>query len=592
MTNKGRWLESVFSVDVLYALLLCWRWLSAVLPPDSADPAAVARLWADGALYVVLRCLFYMLSRVPLRSNTFLSRESLSEVLVVAAIALVGSHESWVSMRQIMGQAVSNHSLYLFTGSLKNPGPLGGLLAVTAAVLLSWLLRRWSNRPVSHPSSPGQWLFAAFSLWVLAALFACIVLLPATLSRAAWTAFAFAAAVVLLPPLRERLRGSDMRQRFSGKRKWLSLLATAALVVVLAIGGWQLKPRSAAGRLYIDRISLRIIADNLWTGVGPGNYAGAYGRAQEAFFARRLPSWDTESDAFLSGLQDVSETNLAGCPEYAFNEYLQTGVESGLPALLMMLCLTVIAAYRLCCRSSPAGAGLVALCIFSLFSYPFALPVFRGMLTLFLAMSAGCSLRPCRSAKIRSFVSMALILVCVWWLAGNFLPREKQREATLDQWRNLRVWYSGGDYELVVEHYPALLREQPRHTGILFEYGRSLHLTGDHRRALEVLEQGIRCSSDPMFLNVQGNCYRSLAVAVPDSAQHYTALAEESYRRAFCRVPGRLYPLSLLLRLYREQGLAGQAARMAAIVAGYEPRIDSPAVRELKREAEIYILEP
>lgn len=50
-------------------------------------------------------------------------------------------------------------------------------------------------------------------------------------------------------------------------------------------------------------------------GHGIGNFASAYGMAQENYFAR------TEFTA--------TEEQVAGSPEYAFNEYLQIAVEYG-----------------------------------------------------------------------------------------------------------------------------------------------------------------------------------------------------------------------------------------------------------------------
>ena len=334
------------------------------------------------------------------------------------------------------------------------------------------------------------------------------------------------------------------------------------------------------------------MAAHPWTGTGPGTYAGAYGMSQESFFRERLPSWDSTSADFLSGLSSCREASLAGCPEYAFNEYLQTGAESGWPALLLMSALTITAIVRLLRRESAGGAGLAALCVFSLFSYPYALPHFRVMSAAFLALAATgpATTGHMDPAKRRirlvtgASVCVALLVLGLCWLILDRIPAERARKEVQAEWRQLRTWYSCGDYGLVAEHYPALLEKLPCHPGMLFEYGRSLHLTGDHRRAIEVLEQGMSYSSDPMFLNVTGNCYKSLAAAVPDSADYYYLKAEQAYRRAFMRLSNRLYPLYLLAKLYDERNMEQDFLRTARIVAGFPVRVDSPATSDMKRE--------
>lgn len=578
---------AVSVVDVLYVLLAGWRWLSAGVAGNGMDTAAMGSIWTDAAMYFTFRCFFYGLSLLPGRWSRLLP-----EILLVGGLALVGSIELRLCLRQILGQAVSKHSLFLFTGSQMNPGPLGGLLSVVAAVMLAWLLSAYSSGALRRPASVSQLFRLVLAAWVLAVFSACLILLPSTMSRAAWLALAVAAAVVLLPALRERLLRLDKMSSLSQKKKRLSLLAAWALVLLLAAGAWQLKPRSAAGRLYIDRISLRIMAAHPWTGTGPGTYAGAYGMSQESFFRERLPSWDSTSEDFLSGLSACSEASLAGCPEYAFNEYLQTGAESGLPALLLMSALTITAIVRLLRRESAGGAGLAALCVFSLFSYPYALPHFRVMSAAFLALAATCPattghMDPAKR-RIRlvteAGVCISFLALGICWLLFDRIPAERARKEVQAEWRQLRTWYSCGDYGLVAEHYPALLEKLPCHPGMLFEYGRSLHLTGDHRRAIEVLEQGMSYSSDPMFLNVTGNCYKSLAAAVPDSADFYYQQAEQAYRRAFMRLPNRLYPLYLLAKLYDERNMGQDFLRTARVVAGFPVRVGSPAINDMKRE--------
>ena len=84
---------------------------------------------------------------------------------------------------------------------------------------------------------------------------------------------------------------------------------------------WQIKHDSAVGRLLLWKISALAIADAPF--FGNENFASAYGAAQEKYFA--------SNDA------SISEKLAAGSPDYAFNEYLQIGVEYGLLVLIFEL---------------------------------------------------------------------------------------------------------------------------------------------------------------------------------------------------------------------------------------------------------------
>lgn len=62
-------------------------------------------------------------------------------------------------------------------------------------------------------------------------------------------------------------------------------------------------------------MELRAIADKPLTGHGFGKALGAYGDAQAEYF-------ETEE-------RGQERVRIAGCPEYAFNEYLRMGMEFG-----------------------------------------------------------------------------------------------------------------------------------------------------------------------------------------------------------------------------------------------------------------------
>ena len=63
------------------------------------------------------------------------------------------------------------------------------------------------------------------------------------------------------------------------------------------------------------KITAKAIQKQPITGTGLGGFPAAYAEAQAEYMA--------------SGKATEQEKRIAGCPEYAFNEYLQIGLEQG-----------------------------------------------------------------------------------------------------------------------------------------------------------------------------------------------------------------------------------------------------------------------
>jgi tetratricopeptide (TPR) repeat protein len=67
-------------------------------------------------------------------------------------------------------------------------------------------------------------------------------------------------------------------------------------------------------------------------------------------------------------------------------------------------------------------------------------------------------------------------------------------------------------------------------------------------------------------------------------AMHEYDLAEAAFLKAANLVPNRLYPWYLLTKLYDEMGLKDKVYETATIVQTKEPKIQSPAIDEMREE--------
>ena len=438
-------------------------------------------------------------------------------IMLLAGLCAWGVEEAVFGLMQVLGWRASGHALYALTGHFSNPGPYGGFIACVMAVAGAWLMR-FRVKPGMTKVEPGMTkeesgktrsfgrlrmtLDGMMRVLAWMALGMGMLVLPATMSRAGWLALAIAIAVEAL--CQPSVQGW-MRQH-----GWGVPACVLGFVAVLA-GAFLLKPDSALGRLHIWRIECRAIAARPWMGAGPGMGPWAYGEAQEAFFRAHLA---TVSPAVV---------RVAGCPEYAFNEFLGIGVEYGVPGLLLSLLLVLTSILTLHKARSPFAAGLTAWAVFACASYPLAVTQLRvlGAGFVLIALAVG-------SLQVRSWRMGVLPIIAAALLAG---------------WMGFRGMF-GGDSS-------ASLRMTGKEDfRAVYAQGYALHRLGRYAESTEVLERGARMSCDPMFEIIMGKNAEALG---------FSDKAAELYEKAHYMVPSRLYPLVRLMRLQIRQGLDTEA---------------------------------
>ncbi len=259
-------------------------------------------------------------------------------LVLILACNCIALYETVAGFLQLFGLQASGHAGYAMTGTFRNPGPYGGLLAVLFAILGAYSIQKIKSG--SLPERAVAYLSA-----LSCAL--CFVILPSTMSRAAWLALGIAALLL-------GFRELNLGKWIAGHKK--KSIALSALILVLCAGLFLMKKESAIGRLHIWNIELRAMLANPWSGYGKGTVLGVYGSTQAEYFALKERS--------------ALSVQAAGCPEYAFNEYFRIGIEYGIPAMLAVMAILALLIICLLKRRSPFAYGLTAFCVFAFFSYP------------------------------------------------------------------------------------------------------------------------------------------------------------------------------------------------------------------------------
>lgn len=500
-----------------------WVWFSAVM-------TVVLPLWLAG--YIVN----------PQRTVRIVS-ESVQWVLMG-----FGAMEALHGLGQIAGIYPSNHSLFVLTGTFYNPGPYSGYLAAVLPIALHRMLV--SNGKKDRLSVVQYY----FSMCVL--LLICCVL-PAGMSRAAWFASLISCGYVVLRAYRVKVKSFVSKHRYAVS----GVLIVGAL---LASSAYFMKRDSADGRLLIWKITSQAIASSPWGEENGRTFSAIYGDAQERYFTNCEYS---ESEAWV-----------AGTPDFAFNEFLQIAVEHGIWVSVLLVTVLLMLLKIAGSRKHLAGMGgcLVSLMVFACFSYPLHIPAIVSVWLLTLMVLCGEGLVMIK--RKRNAVAVLLPVVVAGLTASmNMYGIYSERTRAVREWMSVRVFYHSGAFNAAAEKYGKLYDKMSWHKDFCFEYGRTLYKAGSYSDAENVLLKAMKVSGDPMILNMLGR-------NAQESGKH--GKAEKYLLRSTRRLPERVYPHYLLVKLYAEPEYFDRVKliREAECVLNAEPKVNSTAIREMRQE--------
>lgn len=430
---------------------------------------------------------------------------------------------------QLLGLSSSLHSRFHSTGTFYNPGPFCGFIAILTPLALYYVL--------NCRSRPLYWLSYAY-------LVLSVSLMPALMGRTGWLAAVVGCSYVLFACKRF--------QRPKGKTLWLVIVGAIAVCTLL----FFLKPLSALGRILLWRNGLSALFENPLTGVGWDNVTGALGDAQENYFAAN---------------PDSPFAHVAGCPEYAFNEFLQLAIAYGiigLAAFIALLYLSIRCA-RIAGQHGLAGSVL-AFVVVCMSSYPLQFPEFIISVAILILISIWSC--PNVSAIAISSISIplaALVLFFCITIGG--------RRAKSGEWDKIKYIYQYRLVEKDCQYLDSILVEQSWNNRFLFDYGKALRQNGCFQKSNDILMRGAVQSSDPMFLNLIGRNYHDL---------HNYTMAEHYFIRSTNRLPGRMYPYYLLAKLYADSANFNYPKFSMTFkkAISMEPKVMSPAINQMKHE--------
>lgn len=456
-------------------------------------------------------------------------------------------------------QIFSPNSFYrnhILSGSFNNPGPYGGWLTICVCVLVAYLTICYQKDRKGIIPKVLYYLIGVISL-------AAIILIPSTQSRAALLALGCSMSFLLMQTLIQRKQLYKFIKRYG--------IPFFVLLLSIGVAAYFYKKPSADGRMLMNRINVLTIINNTRTVSEYKSFGGKYGDTQSKYFEKQIKE---------KGKRDLDwtvinkqERMVADCPEFAFNEYLQVGVDLGLFYLFLFLVIILGVSIISFKNGSIWCYGIIALAVFALFSYPLHLLKFQILFPVLLA--AGLSFPDNGIERKFVFVEILLVILVIVFGIRLKITEHRERIECEKQWSKIYYYYQSQEYGEVVERCAPLFKNMRENQEYLFYYGHSLNKIGKYEESDSILKVGTLISSDPMFWNVMGN--NSLALG------RYRE-AEERYKHAFYMVPNRLYPLNLLAKLYHAEGDTIRFLEMSDMVESFIPKIESVNTERLRSE--------
>lgn len=503
----------------------------------------VMRVWIGGEypcatsfLQMCWMCLLYVVLRMVFVGCTY-------TLLYIGAVLILvfGAIESFWGFWQIINET-SRHGVFLLTGNFLNPGPYSAYPMMGAIAGIS--LHNLNFNPNTNFFQPGSDQVNAdlkryFGIVVEVLTLICLMVLPATWSRAAWVGVGVVALWLY-------------RQRY-WKWRWYVWGGLLALAIVV----FFVKQGSAEGRLIIWTAALSSWCENPICGVG-------YGGFNEAC-AEGIASLYRQDSTMFSGFRS------AGVAEYSYNTLLQILVEQGLVGALF--CITLVVAvlhrtYRLC---RPLLYVLVSMMLFSFFSYPQEILPYRILLTMQVAVIASVSCDHVKEKHSSGWKpALAVVMVLALWF-----PLQSETERRNESDEGFRLIWSMKD-SCFLKDYRELFPNERDNSIFLFDMAQLLQRNGRYRDSNAILQQGARISRDPMFYVLMGNNYKSMG---------FPERADSAYVKAFQILPNRMYPLYQRMLLQQELGNTDLMQILARQIVEMKPKIKSPATDEMQEKA-------
>jgi O-antigen polymerase len=514
-------------IDIVLALVAVLILCNALFYSPYYDQSRLLLVLASALLFLSFRCF----------SN--LGSEQLPGIYTM--ILLSASLEAGYALLQYL-DIIAYHSTYFpMAGSFGNIGHFANYLAVMFPLSLHIVL---------YPEKYQKEKYLARLAQV--ATFLIIVAVALSGNKSSWLVCIVMFTVVYL-------------DKINWKTFLLAGTTLAVLLLLFTVTGF--KSESAAGRVFIWKVSTSLLTVKPVSGHGFNSFQKVYNDAQGDYFRQH---------------QDPNHPDAqhAGYVEYAYNDIYELIIEYGFIMLLLVGFLIAAILYAAGRFVHVPAAGIAVYCLFavllaSFFFYPVSILPIRVALLFFLAvMSQNLGQLPQSKPWLvdRRFVLVifgSLLATCLFLVTRTFydnaaLKKDLSALNTRDHERALSCVLANKSFDATEKLQLAQI-----------EFGKR-----NFTATRSILANLAGSNADPVLYYRLAETYSALSMA--DSAVFF-------YNKAIHQLPNRLYPRYLLMKHFEGVRDRVNALKVAREIMEIRPKVVSIATNQIRDSAE-YLL--
>ena len=334
------------------------------------------------------------------------------------------------------------------------------------------------------------------------------------------------------------------------------IILFTVLLIFIGLGAYFVKKDSADGRILIWKCSWEMVKDSPLFGHGPGGFKAHY--------------MDYQAD-YLALHSNSSYAQLADMVQHPFNEYLLILVNYGIIGFLCLLIVIGFAVYSYFHKPTLFGkaalCSLLALGVFSLFSYPFTYP-FTWIIFIFCLYILFHNITS--SFVINRFFSKS-VFVLLFSLSIWSLYKLQQRICAEWEWKKIVSCNSKN----AISSYPYLAKVLANDCYFLYNYAVVLFENDRFKESLVIARQCRDYWANYELEILLGDICKNL--------QMYQE-AEGHYLKASMMCPCRFHPLNFLFDLYIEIGNEERALQVAEEIIEKPIKVRSLAATQIKNK--------
>lgn len=460
-----------------------------------------------------------------------IAKQTHSKSIIIWGVFILGTLEAFIGLCQRLNILDSTHTYFKITGTFGNPGPFGGLLAISLTVGIGILCNIKLHS------------YVKYAIYILLILQILAIILSD--SRAGWLAAIVGCGYIYFTMIKQ-------------KKVFFILAPTIILTgLFLFFNLYQYKKDSADGRILIWTISTKMIVDSPILGHGIGSFKQKYMYYQANYFINNPSS---------------KYKFLADNVIHPYNEFIYIGIELGVIAVLLLLLIltAIVIDSSININNIIIRGAFFSLLIFSIFSYPSQIFILSILCFLLIGgMKYKTKILSLNLPYINNLqCKICIIFICLFITSRYQYYIMKNNLKKLYTVPPSEVHYSK---EYIEKHYNQL-KSIPQFWDIYAQY---CFKNQPDTKTLSILEKAATLIPTSELLCDLGDLH--LILHQSDKARYY-------YKLSANMIPNRIMPKYKLFQLYYHQKHFIKMHNIGQCILSTEVKIENSRTLQIKEE--------